>query len=282
MDIGTGLPTTVPDRSGPKLFDWARSAEEFGFSSLGVLDRLVYDNYEPLISLAAAAAVTERIRLAATILIAPYRDSAAVLAKQAATIDAVSGGRLTLGLAVGGREDDYAASGADYHDRGRRLETMLGDFRAIWGGERGIGPRPASPDGPELVLGGHSPAAMRRAARYGNGWIAGGSSAAGFGALAAQARETWKAEGRTDKPRTVSLAYVSLGADGRETAEAYLRPYYAFIGAKAEQAAAGVLTTPEAVRGTIAAYEEAGCDELLLFPCSAEAKALELIAEAAL
>jgi hypothetical protein len=90
-----------------------------------VIDRLVYGNYEPLIALAAAAAVTERVKLVTAIMIAPYRLNAALVAKQAATIDGLSGGRLTVGAAVGGREDDFEASGADFHRRGAVFDEML-------------------------------------------------------------------------------------------------------------------------------------------------------------
>jgi hypothetical protein len=144
MDIGVGLPPTIPDTPGADILDWACRAEEQGFSAVGVLDRLVYDNYEPLVALAAAGAVTRRIRLAATILIAPYRRSTALLAKQLASIDRLSGGRLVLGVAAGGREDDFAATGACFADRGVRLDAMLAEVRRIWtgGDARGIGPRP--------------------------------------------------------------------------------------------------------------------------------------------
>src|SRR5690349_15795719 len=125
MDVGIGLPNAVRgvDRAG--IVDWAQRAEAAGFSSLGTIDRLVYGNYEPLIALAAAAAVTERIRLATNILIAPLRANAALVAKQVATLDHLSEGRVTLGVAVGGREDDYEASGVDFRTRGRRFDAML-------------------------------------------------------------------------------------------------------------------------------------------------------------
>src|SRR5438128_5320618 len=143
MDIGIGLPNAVRgvDRRG--IVDWAQRAEDAGFSTLGTIDRIVYPNYESLIALAAAAAVTERIGLATDILIAPLRRSTALLAKQAATIDSISGGRLVLGLAVGGRADDYEAVGADFSSRGRAFDEQLEVMTSVWAGEREIGPEPA-------------------------------------------------------------------------------------------------------------------------------------------
>src|SRR3954452_19558188 len=101
MDIGVALPTMIPHKSGGHLLDWAVKAEQQGYSCLAVLDRLVYANDEPLTTLAAAAAVTDRIRLTTAILIAPYRGNTALLAKQAATVQHLSDGRLTLGVAAG-------------------------------------------------------------------------------------------------------------------------------------------------------------------------------------
>jgi len=130
--------------------------------------------------------------------------------------------------------------------------------------------------------GGLPPAAMRRAAAHGAGWIGGGSSTAGYAALVEQVRQAWRDQGRTDRPRMMSLGYVSLGPDGRERADSYLRAYYAFAGPKAAMAAAGAITDAGRLRETIAAYAEAGCDELILFPCTTDAAQLELIATEAL
>jgi alkanesulfonate monooxygenase SsuD/methylene tetrahydromethanopterin reductase-like flavin-dependent oxidoreductase (luciferase family) len=148
MEVGIGLPATIPGARPEQLLEWARRADARGFSSLGTIDRIVYPNYEPLIALAAVAAVTERIRLTTSILIAPYRANGALVTKQAATLDQLSDGRLVLGAAVGAREDDYEASGVDIHTRGRRFEEMLEQWRCIWAGERfgvagAIGPQPA-------------------------------------------------------------------------------------------------------------------------------------------
>jgi alkanesulfonate monooxygenase SsuD/methylene tetrahydromethanopterin reductase-like flavin-dependent oxidoreductase (luciferase family) len=148
MDIAIGLPATIPWTNGPLILEWAKRADTSPFSSLGILDRLVYPNYEPLITLAAAAAVTERVRLMTTVLIAPLR-RAGVLAKQAATIDALSGGRLTLGLGVGAREDDFQFAPTSFHDRGRRFEEQLELMKRVWSGQPvsdevgAVGPPPA-------------------------------------------------------------------------------------------------------------------------------------------
>jgi alkanesulfonate monooxygenase SsuD/methylene tetrahydromethanopterin reductase-like flavin-dependent oxidoreductase (luciferase family) len=104
--IGVGLPSGIPGVGRDDVLEWARRAEAIGFATLSVNDRLAYGDYEPLIALAAAAAVTDRIGLLANVIVAPVRGSAAVLAKQLATLDSISQGRLTVGLGVGDREDD--------------------------------------------------------------------------------------------------------------------------------------------------------------------------------
>ncbi|APU14240.1 MULTISPECIES: LLM class flavin-dependent oxidoreductase [Actinoalloteichus] len=286
MDIGVGLPTTVPGARGRDLTEFARRADQQGFSTLAVLDRLVYDSYDPLIALAASAAATERIRLASTILLAAYRPSTAVLAKQLASIDRISDGRLVVGLAAGGREDDFLASGVRYGGRGRRLDQMISELTKIWQGQgsgpsAGVGPRPVD-GGPPLLFGGHSPSAMRRAAEHGIGWIAGGSSATAYPELVRQAQEEFRRHGREDKPKMVSLSYVCLGAGGRERGGAYLRDYYSYIGPKAERAASAVIVDEDQLRRTVAEFAEAGCDELLLFPCTADPDQVDLISKAVL
>ncbi|MBF8190915.1 LLM class flavin-dependent oxidoreductase [Nonomuraea sp. K274] len=282
MELGIGLPTMVSGISGSDLLTWAKRAEELGFSSLGVLDRLMYDGYEPLITLAGAAGATSRIRLATTILIAAYRGDRALLAKQLASLDRLSGGRLVVGAAAGGREDDYEACHTSYGDRGRRLDELLGELRGFWSGESDgpvPGPR-AEKGGPPLLVGGHSPAAMRRAAAFGDGWIAGGSSASGYGELAGKVREAWRTAGRADRPRLVAIAYVALGPNALEHAGHHLLDYYSFMGWKAEMAVRSVLTDAERLREFVAGYEAAGCDELLLFPCVQDPGQADLIADA--
>jgi alkanesulfonate monooxygenase SsuD/methylene tetrahydromethanopterin reductase-like flavin-dependent oxidoreductase (luciferase family) len=281
MEIGVGLPSTIPGASPEQLRDWARRAEALGFSSLGVLDRIVYPGYEPLTALAAAAAVTSRIRLATLILIAPCRANGALVAKQAATLDAVSGGRLVLGVAVGWREDDYVVSGVDFRARGRSLDDMLALWARIWDGEPfgtagAIGPRAR----PELILGGMVDAAFTRAARYGDGWTGGGCTPEILAQGKARLQAAWAAAGRAGAPRALAQPYYALGPGAAGAAAGYLRHYYGQLGAGADAIVAGALTDAASVRRAVDAYAAAGCDELVCFPCSADPVQVELLAQA--
>ncbi len=284
MQIGIGLPGTIPGVTGEFILDWAKLAEVGPFSSLGVLDRLVYPNYESLITLAAVAGVTQRMRLMTTILIAPLRNTA-ILAKQAASIDALSNGRLTLGLGVGGREDDFLAAQVPFHERGKRFDEQLATMTSIWSGQPlsekvgAIGPSPVQQGGPELLIGGNSPRAIKRIGRWGNGFISGGGGpdAARKGYSAAE--QAWKEAGRPGKPRFVGATYYGLGPDAAEKAAQYIRHYYSFIGPIADRLASSVPSTPDAVKGAMRAFSDAGVDELILWPTIPDLNQVELLAE---
>ncbi|MEV0381391.1 LLM class flavin-dependent oxidoreductase [Nonomuraea sp. NPDC050643] len=287
MDIGVALPTVIPGTRAGQLLDWARRADRLGFSTLGTLDRLVYDSLEPLTTLAAAAAVTERITLATTILIATYRADVAVLAKQAATVDRLSEGRLVLGLAAGLREDDFTANGTGLADRGRRLDAMAERLLRIWSGapedgyDRPIGPVPER--APRLLFGGHSEAAMRRAGRHGWGWITGGGAPSGYAIHLERARAVWREEGRADEPRKLALSYFVLGTGAPDHAARFLGDYYAFLGpGYAGRAAAGAITDEARLGEVVTGYRDAGCDELIFVPCLPDPGQLDLLAKAVL
>jgi alkanesulfonate monooxygenase SsuD/methylene tetrahydromethanopterin reductase-like flavin-dependent oxidoreductase (luciferase family) len=281
MDIGIGLPNTVlgVDRRG--IVDWAREAERAGFASLGTIDRIAYDNYDSLTSLAAAAAVTERIRLTTDILIAPLRQTAH-LAKQSATIDNLSGGRLVLGIAVGGREDDFELSEVEFHRRGAIIDRQLEELTGLWKRDGDFGPRPANGDRPSLLIGGTADRAFRRAAKYADGWTLGGGTPDAFREGAAKLRDAWSAEGRDGEPRTMALFYFALGDSAEEDARHALGSYYAFLGDYAEQIVQGAAKDEDGVRERLAAFEEAGADEVICFPASADPRQVELLAGAAL
>jgi len=276
MDIGLGLPNTIANLRGDTLLDWARRADAGPFSSVAVLDRVLYDSYDPLATLAAAAAVTKRVRLATMIVIGPLRNTA-VLGKTASTIHALSSGRFTLGIALGARQDDYEATGTPYHTRGKRLSEQLHELRTQWDDEK-IGPRTATP--PELIVGGLTDVTFGRVARYADGYMHNGGPVPIFARMAAKALAAWEDYGRPGKPRLVGMAYYALGDDA--TAEAgrdYLRDYYAFTGSFAEKIAQGLLTTPQGIMSFARGYADAGCDELVLFPTSGEVGQVERLAE---
>jgi alkanesulfonate monooxygenase SsuD/methylene tetrahydromethanopterin reductase-like flavin-dependent oxidoreductase (luciferase family) len=286
MEVAIGLPNAVPGTTGEQLTDWARAAEEAGFSSLGTLDRVAYPNYEPVVALAAAAAVTERIRLVTAILLGPLRPNAALVAKQALSIDALAGGgRFVLGIAVGAREDDFEVSGVRMSERGALLDAALVQIRRIWNGEGDneakVGPRPLGA-GPSLVVGGTVDASFERTARHADGWMMGGGSPDDFVAGLEKLNAAWKRQGREDEPRKMALGYFSLGEDAERNAERDLGEYYAWLGEEVSgMIVSGAAKDPETVKGYVSGFEAAGCDELFFFPCSSDPEQVSLLAKAA-
>ena len=286
MKVAIGLPTTIPGAEGHEVIEWARRAEAAGFSGLGTIDRVVYQNYESLVALGAAAAVTERIGLITSIAILPYRQNAALFAKQAATLQKLSGGRLVLGVAPGGRPDDYEAGGAPFENRGRRFEEMLDDIKRVWAGEErgtagGIGPD-VSDDPPTLIIGGQVDAAFRRAARYGEGWIAGGGQPEYFPPALEKLETAWREAGRDGEPRKLSLAYFSLDDDPEAQARKTIGDYYAFAADYAEMVVAGVAKGEDAVKERVRGFDDVGCDELIMFPASSNPEQVDRLAAAVL
>lgn len=281
MRIGIGLPNVVPgvDRAG--VVDWSRRAEEAGFSSLGTIDRIAYPNYESLVTLGAAAAVTEKVELVTDILIAPLRSNTALLAKQAATVDSISEGRLVLGLAVGGREDDYSLSDVDMSGRGKAFDRQLDGLAGFWKGDE-VGPPPAGGERPTVLIGGGGDLALKRAVKHADGWTMGGGTPDLFSESLAKLREGWKAAGRDGEPRTMALCYFGLGDDAEQNARNELGDYYAWLGEMADQIVQSAATDAETIKGYVSAFEAAGADDLILFPVSKDPAQVELLAEAAL
>jgi len=275
MEVGVGLPTTTPGADGRCVVEWARRAEAGPFASLGVLDRMVYPSVEPLVALSAAAAVTARARLVTMVVVGPLRNTV-LLAKQAASLDLLSRGRLTLGLAIGARADDYQAMGVDLRDRGRRLGDQLAELRSIW--EKGeVGPEPVQPGGPPLLAGGLSGEAFARMARTADGYVHGGGPPRAFAGAAAKAWAAWRDLERPGRPQLWGQGYFALGDP--DAGSAYLHDYYAFTGPFAAKIAAGNLTSGRAVNDFVRGYAEAGCDHLVLLPTVSDPAQLDRLAD---
>lgn len=196
MELGLLLPHLGPNAVPDHIIKIGKLAEELGFNSLWCNDHLIMPSdsdlsgtygrlFEGFITLAALSTVTENIKLGTGVMILPLRDPVLV-AKQAATLDAFANGRLILGVGVGWEEEEYRFLNVDFYQRGRRCDEWLDVIRSVWQGTgidvssevyhitEGVSePVPVQPDGPPILIGGNSGAAFRRAARLGDGWIAG-------------------------------------------------------------------------------------------------------------
>ncbi len=192
--MGLGLPVAGAWASPERVAHVATRAEQLGYHSLWTFQRLfvpddpqpdpVYRSVlDPLIALTFAAARTTRIRLGVAVVNVPYL-SPVYLAKQATSLDVLSGGRLDLGLGSGWSEPEFVATGADPARRGPRTAEFVRVLRALWSGDgaphegefyrlpRGYQhPLPVQRPGPPILLGGSAPAALRRAGRLADGWI---------------------------------------------------------------------------------------------------------------
>ena len=284
MDIGIGIPNTVPGATGAQLLEWARRADRAGFSSLATIGAVSYPGYEELTVFAAAGAVTERIRFLSNVLIAPAR-STAELAKQAATVDQLTGGRLTLGLGIGWRSTDYQLTGRDFGDRAKRFDEQLRQLRTAWSGEplaegtRSVAPPCVQQSGVPLLIGGHGDTSIRRAAEFGIGWTAGGLPPDAVRPLVEKVRSAWEEAGRDGSPRIVALVYFSLG-DTEEDSRRYLSDYYSLMGTEvAEMIAGSALRSADTVSAAVDAFADVGVDELILDPTVPDPEQVDALAE---
>ena len=285
MRIGIGLPSRADVLPAEALMAWAEAADRGPYSSLAVLDRVVYPAHEPITLLAASAGVTRRIGLLASIVIAPTRETT-LLARQAASLDVLSGGRFSLGVGIGVRRDDYAATGQAFERRGRRLDEQLPLLRRLLAGRAlddavgAIGAPPVRPGGPELLIGGYVPAVARRIAAHGDGFMApGGGEPDAMAALWREVETAWAEAGRGGHPRWVGSSYVALGPEANAQAAAYIRATYAFDPALAERRLAGIPTTPTAVAAKIAQQVRLGVHEYVFRPCAADPDLLDRLTQ---
>ena len=288
MKISVGPTFQTPTASWPAIRAMAEHADAGPFHSFAALDRLAYDMYEPMALLAALAPITTRVRLMTAVLVSPLRN-AGILAKQAATVDAISDGRLTLGLAVGSRQDDSLVAPAGFHDRGRRFNEQLDEMARIWAGETlegatyGVGPLPAQAGGPELLLGGTADRAIERVAKYGAGYVMGGraNDPEWVKGIMGKVLAAWAAQGRSGKPRFVATLPCAFGADAQQQIDEGIAHYYGGRPSRApDPSARPNPTSAEAVREMAAMHEELGTDEIVFRPAKLGPDQVDLLAAA--
>lgn len=284
MDVGIGLPNTLP-ATGPTMVDWARRAEERGFATLATIDRIVYPSYDSLTSLAVAAGATSRIGLFTNILLAPLYPAVG-LAKASASLHAMSGGRLTLGLGVGGRPDDFAAMRATFKRRGRLMDETLDLLTRAWAGEEvtgdefGVVPSAAAGTKVPVLVGGFGEAAVRRTVEYGDGWTSGGGGPDQAAPMIENVRRAWQEAGREGEPRISALVYFGLG--DADASRASLRTYYGFLGDWVDAIVEGAVRTPQAAKDIARAFADVGMTEIVFDPTIADLSEVDRLADAVL
>jgi len=291
MNIGMNIPVMVPGLTRDLILDWCRRVDAGPFSSIAAGERITFPNPEVMVTLSAAAAVTQRVTVAFSVLVAPLHDPA-LIAKQVATLDVISGGRVSLGLGVGAREEDYRAVGARWDDKLlSRLDAFVATLKRIWrgenvieGAERPIEPLPVRPGGPELLAGVLMPQATRRAARWADGIssFSFGPTVEDVGSRFETARAAWKGAGREREPRLVTGFWFALGRDARSQLEEYLQRYLAFMGPDTGRNLAPHVTvdSPRALRDALRMVEDLGADEVLLVPTTSDPDEIDRVVDA--
>ena len=277
MKIGMTLPVMEPKLDRQVLRNWCEAIDRGPYASLAFGERIIFDNPDAAVMLGAAAAWTERVEIVTTIFVAQLHNPA-MLAKQIATADMLCNGRLTVGLGIGGREEDYQAAGADYKthknaDLLPRVETM----RRVWAGEsivdgvyRPVGPPPAQIGGPKLLAGAMGPKAIALASRWSNGLcgMSFGPDPQEIAATFDLANKAWADAGRA-KPHLGTSFWFALDDGGRAQLETHLKRYFTWVDPAARDAiaaSAGFVGSPQELKDVLRRIEDTGADEVQLIP----------------
>ena len=274
MDVGLAFPQMTPDLDRDRIRAWCRAVDEGPFSSISAGERIAFDNLDGFTLCTAAAALTDRVRIGFNVVVAPWH-APAMLAKELAGIDVLSGGRVDVAVGVGGREQDYVALGSPFAGRFQRLDDTVAELQRLWaGGEvvpgATVGPPPVQPGGPPVLCSGTGPRSLARAARWASGLTsftlaADPDEAAATFRLAEQA---WADAGRSDAPRRVTGTFAVLGPGAEEKLHAFARRYLDVFGS---DVAAWLtermpLHTDEALHRFLVDLAATGCDEVVLVP----------------
>jgi alkanesulfonate monooxygenase SsuD/methylene tetrahydromethanopterin reductase-like flavin-dependent oxidoreductase (luciferase family) len=269
--------------------DWCRIVDEGPFRSISCGERITFRNVEMLTSLAASAVLTERVRVMANLVVTPWHASA-LLAKQLATIDVMSDGRLDVAVGVGARGQDFEAVGASMDRRHARVDEHVAELCRLWSGEPAVpgapplGPSPVQAGGPPLYAGALGPKSMARAAR----WAVGVSSFSlnldpeEIAAAVGLARSAWHEAGHADAPRFAVACFFALGDGAPSTLAGFARDYFEVFGRGFAQAMADLasLSSPGGLDRALAAVDDQGLvDEVILVPATVHPSCAALAAE---
>ncbi len=283
MDVGVALPQMVDGLNRADVVEWCRRIDAGPFSSVSAGERITYRNLEGLTLLAAAAALTERVRVFLNVAVLPWH-APALIAKQIATLDVLSGGRLDVALGIGGREQDYRALRSPFTDRHQRLDDAVIELRRLWRGDDVrdagvVGPAPIQRPSPPLLASALGPKALARAARWADGISAHAlfSDADDSSRLFRAAENAWVTAGRRDRPRFVTGSFVALGDGAEDALRAYAYHYLEVMSPDWARSVASELTvfTPTRLREVLDAHAGIGCDEFIVIPATRDLAMLD-------
>jgi alkanesulfonate monooxygenase SsuD/methylene tetrahydromethanopterin reductase-like flavin-dependent oxidoreductase (luciferase family) len=291
MRVGMTLPVMEPGLDADILESWSRAIDDGPFSSLCFGERMAFDNPDALTLLGAVAAWTSRVEVITTVVVPQLHDPV-MLAKALATADVLTKGRLTVGLGIGGRREDYLAVGADPSTQTMaELASRALTMKRVWAGDkvteavRPVGPPPVQPGGPALLVGTLGPKTMRSAVTWADG-LAGVSmdlDPAGIGSLFDVARSAWAEAGR-GAPRLCTSTWFALDdGDGsaREQVHRHLLHYMNWLPVSLVDPLArvsGFAGTASELRDLLKRLEDLGTDELHLIPTGADVRQVERVA----
>ncbi|MFT5441295.1 MAG: alkanesulfonate monooxygenase SsuD [Myxococcota bacterium] len=291
MKIGMNVPVMVPGLDRDALLAWCRGIDSAPYSSLAVGERINFPNPAAMVTLSVAAAVTERVQIMSYVLIMPMHN-AVNRAKELATIDVVSNGRLCLGVGAGAREEDYKAVGAVFSPRRlSQLEEQVETMKRVWRGEivvdgplRPVEPAPLQPGGPEILVGSISQPAIKHISRWADG-LAGFSFGPSIDEISnafALAQKYWHEAEREKPPRLVTSFWFALGSNARDQLDTYLNRYLNFFGPTVATKLAKSVRCDSAqeLADMLKRVEDTGADEVSLVPTTADPAELERVAEA--
>ena len=285
------MPVMEPDLDADVLRRWAQTVDRGPFSSLCWGERIAFDNPEALTLLGALAAWTDRVPLITTVVVPQLHDPV-LLAKSLATGDMLTGGRLTVGIGVGGREEDYRAVGADPSTQTmREMADRVAIMRRVWAGEKltdsvlPVGPRPVQEGGPRLLVGTIGPRTLRHAAGWADG-LAGITldlDTAKQNELFDVGRDAWAQAGKP-APHLATSFWFAIGEpeSARAQVHRHLRHYMNWIPPEFVDAMApstGWAGTEEQLAETLRRFAEIGTDEIHLIPTSSDLDQLRRVAD---
>ena len=281
MKISMGLPTLLPHGRNEEL-TWYRKIDEGPWDGLAISDGVVTPyGWALSVQLAAAAAMTERVRLWTAINTLPLRN-AVLFAKELATIDVLSGGRVTLGVGIGSQNEDYLAVGGELSQRRQRMDQHVATMRKIWAqeppvpGHYPVGPKPLQSGGIPFVAGVMGPKSIARAAKWAMGVIDGGNTiifnAEGLSAQKELVTQVWRDEGRKETPHFSTYVFFALGTNAKEQLAKYVFNLSLPFGEDNARMAAETSTNYGAatLREAVESARSIGLNDIILMPTTAD------------